>query len=69
MTKFILSQLMVQERIAADVMRRYREYAESIGCITYDGAMWDEIECNEQQSAMLAQWWAANTGEEKCDRP
>lgn len=45
-----------------ELMLRYREYAQQIGCTTYaEVAMWDSIECNEQQALQLAQWWEANT--------
>lgn len=51
-----------QEHEAWLFMLRAREYAERIGCVTYAfGAMHDSIECTQEQSDMIAKWWAENT--------
>lgn len=46
-----------QREEAEDLMRRYLDYARSIGC-TVTG---DLVECSAQKALVLAEWWRVNT--------
>lgn len=46
----------------SELMGRYKTYAASIGCTTYEGALSDSIEVHtEDQLRLLTEWWEANT--------
>ncbi len=54
---------LLHQAIAGDaLLERYRDYARSIGCTTYeDGLLCDSIEVHtDEQSEALHKWWQAN---------
>jgi hypothetical protein len=56
-----MTSLIAQTRWADNLATRMHQYAESIGCKTYDGALSDVIECNAEQAKKLEEWWKENT--------
>lgn len=62
MSKLVLSNMVAQTMAGIVLMKRYRTFAKSIGCTTYDdGSLCDTIEIHTgEQAVELTAWWAAN---------
>lgn len=50
---------------AEELFAEMHSYAERIGCTFGEGAMSDEIMCDDRQSRLLAAWWAEHTWVER----
>jgi hypothetical protein len=51
-----LEHFLAQDRAAAEFMRRYDDYAVSIGCVLGEGAMYGEIQATPEQAKLLHEW-------------
>lgn len=61
-----LADFMAQDRAAAKLVGELMQYAVSIGCKLGEGACYDELICDEDQSNKLAEWWQAQKEAGRC---